>query len=119
MLLNLKSSLVSTRSKKTILICLVLLSVVSCGPVELKDDEYSRPIRELILEADKLYITEGRSPDFFSVQKSQIDKLKETLEITSFQDGFDCLCNAEVIFYFYKGDTLIMALGHHYNGSLR
>ena len=67
----------------------------------------------------RLIATFGRSPDYFELRGDDLQSLAKTLEISSFHDGFDCLCYAELVFYFYKGDKLIMVLGHHINGSLR
>jgi hypothetical protein len=100
-----------------LLFCIVVMS--GCKKPTLVDDVYSRPIRENIKSADKVIVTFNNSPDFYEFTGKHLYSLGETLEISTFEEGFDCLCYAEVIFYFYKGDDLQMVLGHHLNGTLR
>ena len=112
-----KDSLATTLSK--LLLSVLIFYTLSCDKETVAEDPHSRPIKDLTLKADRLLISKGRSPDFYSVEKPMIDELGEGLQIVSFKSSYACLCDAEIVFYFYKGEEMIMALGHHFDGTLR
>jgi hypothetical protein len=109
---------VTTQSKIlhfAVLISLVLF--VACDG-KLKDDPESRPIRQNITGSTHGFLGTNKSPDLYRVEKTGLDELAASLEIDGFQEGFNCLCGASQIIYFYNGEKLVQVLGLNPDESL-
>ena len=108
-----------TLSKNLVYLFILLSFLSACKDKPLQADEYSAPIRQNILMADKAVGFYQTKPLFYEVSGEKLEVLSDVFQIEDFHRSFSCVCDADLILYFYKGDELIQVLGIHPDKSLR
>ena len=108
-----------TLSKNLASVVLYLSFLSACKEKPFQADIHSAPIIDNILKADKAVGFYQSKPIFYEVKGEKLKQLSKAFQIDDFHQGFNCLCDAEVILYFYRDDQLIQVLGFHTDKSLR
>ena len=106
-------------SKILLLAVFIIATLSACNEKPLQADVYSAPIRANILKADKAVGFYQSKPLFYEVTGEELKQLSFVFQIDAFHNGFSCICDAELILYFYEGQQLIQVLGIHPDKSLR
>lgn len=118
--LRVRSYLDTIRSRVSFFTLLLLVTILSaCKDKPLLADEFSAPIRQNILRADKAVGFYQTKPLFYEVTGANLESLSNVFQIEDFHRSFSCVCDADLILYFYEGEELIQVLGIHPDKSLR
>ena len=117
--LKVKSFLATIPSKILLPAIFIIAALSACSEKPLQADVYSAPIRANILKADKAVGFYQTKPLFYEITGEELKQLSPVFHIDEFHNSFSCICDAELILYFYKGEQLIQVLGIHPDKSLR
>jgi hypothetical protein len=88
-----------------------------------KPSAWKAPLEKALADADRLLIEPlSATQKKGGLEIKGADRLRELLkriEIDDERSGFACLCDGDHLFHFYKGDRLVVTLGHHHGIGLR
>ncbi|MCM8531033.1 MAG: hypothetical protein NE330_07735 [Lentisphaeraceae bacterium] len=68
---------------------------------------------------DKVVACYQAKPYFYEVPSKETKTLLRSLTIVDYKQGFSCMCDAELVFYFYREGELLFVLGIHPDRSIR
>ena len=110
----------TTLNKFKCLALSILLLGLSCS----KDE---RQVKELAFSSllpslentDEVFGCHQAKPLFYKISSNKVKELFRTLKVENYKQGFSCMCDAELVFYFYQNSKLLFVLGIHTDKSIR